>query len=154
MARMHTRRHGKSKSRKPEASAMTHEHSEEKKKEVEALIGDYFKQGLSPAQIGQVLKDKHGVKYVKPILGMRLSEYMANQSMQRQLPADMLDLMRRAVRMRAHIARNHSDVHNKVRLVRVESKIWRLSKYYKHEGILPKDWHYDPEQAALIIKVA
>ncbi|MEM3211871.1 MAG: 30S ribosomal protein S15 [Candidatus Micrarchaeaceae archaeon] len=154
MARMHTRRHGKAKSRKPEMSTIAQEHDETKRKEVEELISNYFKQGFSPAHIGQLLKDKHGIKYVRPILGMRLNEYMIKNNMQRQLPADLLDLMRRAVRMRAHILRNHKDMHNKVRLVRVESKIWRLSKYYKQEGKLPKDWHYDPEQAALIIKVA
>ncbi|MGC8676428.1 MAG: 30S ribosomal protein S15 [Candidatus Micrarchaeia archaeon] len=154
MARMHTRRHGKAKSRKPDLGASTQRYGEDKRKEVEELIGSYFKQGLSPAQIGQVLKDKHNIPYVKPVLGMRLNEYMLKQNMKRPLPADMLDLMRRAVRMRAHIKEHHNDVHNSVRLERVESKIWRLSKYYKQQGKLPKDWKYDPEQAALIIKVA
>ncbi len=152
MARMHTRKHGKSKSRKPDLSEASVSVEEARRKEIENLIVTYFKQGMSPAMIGQVLKDKHGIKYVRPILGMRLNQFLEKQNLKRQLPPDLLDLMRKAVNMRDHLASNHKDVHNKVRLVRMESKIWRLSKYYKKEGKLPKDWHYDPEQAALIIK--
>ncbi len=150
MARMHTGKHGRSKSRKPPAEEIKADAS--RKAEVEELIVKYFKQGLSPAQIGQVLKDKHGVKYVKPIIGMRLNEFLESKGLKRSLPPDLLDLVKKAVNMRDHLAKNHKDVHNKVRLNRVESKIWRLTKYYKRVGKLPKDWAYDPQQAALLIK--
>jgi len=154
MARMHTRKHGKSKSRRPPIDKVSVDASEAKKGEVENLIREYFKQGMPVEMIGQVLKDKHNIKYLRPILGMRLNEFLMHEGLTRPLPPDLLNLMKRAVRIRAHLAKNHNDVHNKTSLTRVESKIWRLSKYYKSTGKLPKDWHYDPGQAALIIKAA
>lgn len=152
MARLHARKRGKAKSRKPPLEAIRIDASEEKKKEVEALIRDYARKGLSPAQIGQVLKDKHGIGYIKPILGMGLLKFLEQEKLVKQYPPDLLDLMKKAVRMRNHLASNHSDVHNRVKLAHVESKIWRLTKYYRRIGKLPKNWHYDPNEAALIIK--
>ncbi|MFZ8854922.1 MAG: 30S ribosomal protein S15, partial [Thermofilaceae archaeon] len=31
----------------------------------------------------------------------------------------------------------------------VESKIHRLVRYYKREGVLPPDWRYEPEKIVL-----
>lgn len=153
MARMHTGKHGKSKSRKPEVEiGKAPEDAKLSKKEIEKIIEDYSKQGLGPEIIGQYLKDKHGVPYVRQIMGKRLVQIMNEKGISRDLPADLLNLMRRAVGMRKHLEINKQDIHNRTRLIRTESKIWRLSKYYKKEGTLPKDWKYNPEQAALIIK--
>jgi len=149
MARLHTRMHGKSKSRKPvefEASPDI-----DMKKLEEAIIA-YAKQGMRSNTIGQKIKDVHKIGYLKPVLGKRLSKFLEEKGLQGELPTDMLDLMRKAVNMRKHLVGNHKDVHNTTRLHRVESKIWRLSKYYIGSGRLPTNWKYDPEKAALIIK--
>ncbi len=153
MARMHTGKHGKAKSRKPEVEiGKAPEDAKLSKAEIEKIIEDYSKQGMGPEIIGQYLKDKHGVPYIRQIMGKRLVQIMDERKLSRALPADMLNLMKKAVGMRKHLSSNKQDLHNRLRLVRTESKIWRLSKYYKREGTLPKDWKYDPEQAALIIK--
>lgn len=153
MARMHTGKHGKSKSRKPEvAIGVAPEGAKMTKHEIEKQIEEYSKQGLGPEIIGQYLKDKHGVPYIRQIMGKRLVQIMNEKGISRELPADLLNLMKKAVGMRKHLVKNKQDVHNRTRLVRTESKIMRLSKYYRKEGVLPKDWRYDPEQAALIIK--
>jgi len=150
---MHTGKHGKSKSRKPEAEiGVAPEGAKMSKAEIEKTIEEYSKQGLGPEIIGQYLKDKHGVPYIRQIMGKRLVQIMDERKLSRELPADLLNLMKKAVGMRKHLERNKQDVHNRMRLTRTESKIWRLSKYYKKEGVLPKDWKYDHEQAALIIK--
>ena len=39
-----------------------------------------------------------------------------------------------------------------MRLRSIESKIWRLTKYYIRKGSLPQGWRYDAKQAKLIIK--
>jgi len=31
----------------------------------------------------------------------------------------------------------------------VEAKIYKLSRYYKREGVLPSDWKYTPKAIAL-----
>jgi small subunit ribosomal protein S15 len=151
MARLHTRKHGRSKSRKPmESEAKTETGREEIEKEIVA----YAKQGMKGAMIGQKLKDEKKAGYLKPLLGKRLNVLLEEKGFKSDIPADLLDLMRKAVNLRKHLTANHRDVHNTTRLHRVESKIWRLGKYYRKSGRLPVDWKYDPEQAALIIKQA
>lgn len=149
MARLHTRRHGKSKSRKPlDSEASTKADT----KQLEEAIVAYAKQGMKSAGIGRKVKEEYKVGYLKPVLGKRLAVFLADKGFKSNIPSDLLDLMMKAVNMRKHLGANHRDVHNTTRLHRVESKIWRLGKYYIASGKLPADWRYDPEQAALIIK--
>ncbi|MGC9099351.1 MAG: 30S ribosomal protein S15 [Candidatus Micrarchaeia archaeon] len=153
MAKLHTKGKGKSKSRKPDVEiGKIPEDLGLKKEEIEKVIDDLAKQHTRQAMIGQILKEKYGVKYIRQIFGKRLGEILEEKGLLPQLPQDLLDLMKKAVNMRSHLEKNHKDVHNKIRLARVESKIWRLTKYYKKEGVLPSDWKYDPKEAALLIK--
>ncbi|MCL5419504.1 MAG: 30S ribosomal protein S15 [Candidatus Marsarchaeota archaeon] len=153
MARMHTGRHGKSKSRKPDVEIGTvPEGFTGTKEQVEAEIVAYAKQGMHQALIGQRLKEKHGLPYIRQLYGKRLNVILKEKGFAPIYPQDMMDLLRRATILRRHIERNHNDVHNKMRLTRLESKIWRLGKYYKESGALPADWKYDPAKVALLIK--
>jgi small subunit ribosomal protein S15 len=153
MAKMHTGGNGKSKSRKPMLKkGQLPEDSTTNKEEILKLINDYAKQKVSPALIGQRLKKKHNVPYIKQLFDKRLEKVLADNGIESKLPSDMLALMKKAVNMREHISSNKNDQHNKLRLTRIESKIWRLSKYYKREGRIPADWKYDPKQAELLIK--
>ncbi len=151
MARLHTRKHGRSKSRKPLDSVAK---AEADKKEIEEIVATYAKQGMKATIIGQKLKDEKKAGYLKPVLGKRLTVLMEEKGFKSDIPADLLDLMTKAVKMRKHLSSNHKDVYNTTRLQRVESKIWRLGKYYRSSGKLPAEWKYDPEQAALRIKEA
>ena len=153
MAKMHTGKHGKSKSRKPGVElGKPPEGMKLTTSEIEEIIDGYSKQGMGPALIGQRLKDKHGVQYLRQATGKRMAEILKAKGHSTEIPWDLLNLMRKAVGMRKHLERNKQDTHNRTRLVRTESKIWRLGRYYKRTGALPKGWKYDPEQAALIIK--
>ncbi|MDE1825843.1 MAG: 30S ribosomal protein S15 [Candidatus Micrarchaeota archaeon] len=153
MARMHTGGHGKAKSRKPEVEIGTRPQDLELTNgQIEEIIVGYAKQNMHQAQIGQALKDMHGVKYVKQVFGKRLGAILKAKGFATGFPQDFLDLIRKAVTMRSHLAKNHRDTYNNTRLKRVESKIWRLTKYYKSAGRIPQEWKYEPERAALLIK--
>ncbi len=149
MARLHTRRQGKSKSRKALGSDAN---AGVDKEAVEQAIIAYAKQETKPALIGERLKKDMQAKDLKQILGKRLTAYLEEKGVRSDIPYDLLDLMAKAVSMRKHLTSNNGDIHNKTRLQRVESKIWRLSKYYKSTGKLPVDWKYDPAQAELRIR--
>ena len=150
---MHTGGHGKAKSRKPEVEmGRMPEDVTATKHQLEEEIVKYAKQNVHQAQIGQMLKEKHGVKYVKQVFGKRLGEILTEKGVNTAFPQDFLDLIKKAVVMRTHIKANHKDVYSKTRLQRIESKIWRLTKYYKKEGIIPLEWKYEHEKAALLIK--
>ncbi len=153
MARMHSKKHGKAKSRKPIlAEGALPENATMTKEAVEELIVNYAKQGIGPAQIGEKLKKEHNVLYPKQYLGRRLVQVLREKKLANPIPYDLLDLMKRAVNMRSHLSRNKQDKHNELRLRRTESKIWRLTKYYVGTGALPNGWKYDPKQAELLIK--
>jgi small subunit ribosomal protein S15 len=149
---MHSKKHGKAKSRKPIVELGKPPEGGMSGKQVEELIVGYAKQGMNQALIGETLKKKHNVPYIRQYTGKRLLEILKEHKVASAMPSDLLDLMKRAVNMRVHLDRNKQDVHNTVRLRRVESKIWRLAKYYTREGQLPENWKYDPKEAALTIK--
>ena len=150
MARMHTKKGGRSKSRKPR-NTTAKMWVQQNEQEIVDIIEKLAKEGKREAEIGLILRDQHGVPTTKTILGKKLGHILKEKNLQAQYPSDLLDLIRKAVRMRQHLGINNKDVHNRVRLVRVESKIKRLVKYYRG-GRLPQDWKYEPEKAALIVK--
>lgn len=150
---MHTGGHGHSKSRKPEVElGVMPEGINLTKEQIEEIIVNYAKQNVHQAQIGQRLKERHNVRYVKQVFGKRLGSVLEEKGLLSSLPRDLLDLIKKAVGLRTHLEKNHRDTYNRVRLGRVESKIWRLTRYYKRTGVLPADWKYEPEKAALLIR--
>ena len=152
MARMHTGKHGKAKSRKPVAEQVVIPEGAPSKEEAAKLIADYAKQGMHHAAIGQKLRDEHSIPYIKHYFGKRLHVVLEEEKVAGEYPQDFMDLLKRAVKIRRHLAKNKNDKHNTTSLRRVESKIWRMTKYYKMTGAIPEDWKYDPEKAALIVK--
>ncbi len=147
---MHSKKHGKSKSKKPVEEAIVAPELEQK--EIEKIIKEYAKKGVPPAMIGQKLKDEHNVKYLRNALKMPLVAFLKENKLYTAIPSDLLSLMKKAVNINNHIATNKHDNSNTLRMKRVEAKIWRLTKYYIRKGELPDGWRYDPKQAELIIK--
>lgn len=154
MAKMHSKKKGKSKSRKPIADAAEFGKGTDKlsKDDIAELAAGYARQGASPALIGERLKREHGVPYVRQATGARLVELLKGKGITGVVPQDMRDLMTKAVRMRKHLEKNKQDVYSRTRLMRTESKLLRLGKYYVRKGTLPQGWKYDPRKAELIVK--
>lgn len=151
MARMHTKKHGRSKSRKPILAPGT-KTTELTNEQIVQLILDYSKQAMSPEKIGEKLKKEHGVPYIKHAMGKRLNQILKEHGAASEIPADLLNLMKKAVNLHSHMEKNAHDTANNTRLHRIESKIWRLTKYYIAKKQLASGWRYDPARAALIIK--
>ncbi len=149
---MHSKKHGKAKSRKPLAEEARQDKADVAK--IEGIIEDYAKKGIKPAMIGQKLREEHDVPYIKLMMGKTLGAILKEKGLSPQIPPDLMDLMSKAVGMHAHLEANKHDIHNRVRMGRVEAKIWRLTKYYISRGKLPKGWRYDVKQAELLIKSA
>jgi small subunit ribosomal protein S15 len=108
------------------------------------------KDGLSPSRIGQALRDDYGVPLAKPFLGKSLGEILTEGKVAPKLPQDIQDLMQRAQRVQKHLESHRSDRKNVHSLELIEAKIYRLSKYYRQKGILPKDFKY----AAVVAQLA
>jgi len=117
--------------------------------EVEALVVKLAREGSPPSRIGVILRDQYGIPLVKPIVGKSITEILRDNKLAPSIPEDLEMLIRKASRLHTHLERNRGDRHNKRALQIVESKIHRLSKYYKRKGVLPKDWKYTPTVLAI-----
>lgn len=125
---------------------------EYKKKDIEALVVKLGKEGLSPSGIGMQLRDQYGIPNVKLSTGKKITEILEENGLTSTYPEDILNLIKKAVRVRRHIEENTKDYHSRRGLRLTEAKIRRLAKYYKRKGILPEDWRYDPEKAVLLLR--
>ncbi len=118
--------------------------------EVEALIIKLAREGHSASRIGTILRDQHGIPLVKPITGRSITYVLAEANMAPSMPEDLEMLIKKASRLSTHLERNKMDLANKRSLQVIESKIHKLSKYYKREGVLPSDWKYSPRAASIV----
>lgn len=57
----------------------------------------------------------------------------------------------KAVAVRKHLERNRKDKDSKFRLILIESRIHRLSRYYKSVGVLPPTWKYESATASTMV---
>ncbi len=151
MARMHARKKGKSGSKKPPHRKKP-EWLDVKPEEVEELVVKLAKEGKRPSEIGLILRDQYGIPDVRAVTGKKLVQIMKEYNVAPKFPQDLMDLMKKAVRLRKHLAKHRKDIHNRRALTLIEAKIKRLVDYYKDEGVLPRDWYYNPEEAAILIR--
>jgi small subunit ribosomal protein S15 len=152
MARMYKSRRGQSGSSRPNVTEAPG-WSNTDKDAIQSLILDLAKSGLSSAEIGTVLRDKHAVPNVRLVLGKRIGQVLAENDMGGSYPEDMMNLMRQAVGIINHLGSgNHKDIHNKRALEITESKIRKLANYYKGEGKLPSDWRYKRDELRLMVE--
>ena len=151
MARMHSPGRGKSGSTKPMVDKAP-EWSNTDAKEVTELILSLAADGHNPATIGTILRDQHAVPDVRLVLGKRLGQVLAENEITPKYPEDMMSLMRRALRLIDHLESNRKDRHNSRQLELTESKIRRLSRYYKGRGQLDTEWTYKRDELRLMVE--
>jgi small subunit ribosomal protein S15 len=93
--------------------------------EVEAFIIKLAKEGHSLSKIGTILRDQYA------------------------MPEDLANLIKKAHDLAVHIDKNKKDLHNKRSMQIIEARIHKLSRYYKREGVLPKNWKYKAKVASI-----
>ncbi|MCS7136401.1 MAG: 30S ribosomal protein S15 [Nitrososphaerota archaeon] len=139
MARMHSRRRGKSDSVRP-ISKLPPAWVKATPEEVESLVVEYYKQGYKPSMIGVILRDSHGIPLVKQITGKSIKQILKENGLYTEIPEDLENLLAKVIRMRKHLERFKSDRANVHRIQLIESKVRRLVNYYKRIGELPPEW--------------
>lgn len=141
MARMHTRRRGRSGSTRP-PSTKTPQWLDLTPETVEQIAIELAREGTKPSEIGVILRDRHGVPSFRQVTGKRLVEFLSEAETAPEMPEDLLNLLDKAHSLVEHLRRNPSDGKNRHSLEGIEAKLHRLSKYYKRVGRLPSDWRY------------
>jgi len=148
MGRMHTHRHGKSHSIRPtilRAPSWVTLSS----KEIEELVVKYTKEGLTPSQIGNKLRDQHAIPLIKPITKKSIGEILEENDLKTEMPEDLENIVKRAVGLQKHLKVNRGDNRNVRSLELIEAKVHRLSVYYKRIERIPKTWKYKSVVAQL-----
>ncbi len=150
MARMHTRRKGQAGSKKPLRTEPP-KWSNTSKEEIENTIQQLASQGKSSSEIGMTLRDRFGVPDVTLVTGKKIGVVMKEKNVAPKVPEDIYNLIVKVLELKKHLDKNPKDVHNKRSLNNMVSKIRRLEKYYRREGVLPAEWKYSLERAEMLI---
>jgi small subunit ribosomal protein S15 len=117
--------------------------------EVEAFVIKLAKDGHSLSKIGTILRDQYAIPLVKPITGKSISDILEAAGMAPPMPEDLANLVKKAQGLAVHMDKNAKDLHNKRSMQVIEARIHKLSRYYKREGVLPKNWKYKAKVASI-----
>jgi small subunit ribosomal protein S15 len=150
MARMHSRKKGKSGSVRPlQKSKLTW--IRYSKNEVEMIIVKLAKDGKQMSEIGSILRDTYGIPCVKTLTASTIKQILEKKNLTSEIPEDLKNLIRKLVALQKHQETNKQDMTAKRGFQLTESKIMRLVKYYKRSGELPSTWKYDPKNVAMYV---
>merc|ERR1711964_968694 len=116
------------------------------------MVVKLAKKGLSPSQIGVMLRDGHGIGQVKSISGSKILRILKTQGMGPDIPEDLYHLIKKAVSVHKHLERNRKDKDSKFRLILIESRIHRLARYYKLSKRVAPNFKYESSTAAAMVQ--
>eukprot|EP00257_Ricinus_communis_P000202 XP_002509604.2 40S ribosomal protein S13 [Ricinus communis] len=102
MGRMHSRGKGIS------ASALPYKRTPPSwlkisSQDVEENICKFAKKGLTPSQIGVILRDSHGIAQVKSVTGSKILRILKAHGLAPEIPEDLYHLIKKAVAIRKHL---------------------------------------------------
>ena len=95
MARMYSRKKGKSGSKRP-VSKRIPQWCTYTPEEVEDLIIKLAKKDITPSKIGVIIRDQYGIPLVKPILGKKITEVLSSTEHKLSVPEDLTSLLKKA----------------------------------------------------------
>lgn len=148
---MYSRNKGKAGSKRPAKKTLP-TWVRYKPKEVELLIVKLAKDGRTASQIGLFLRDTYGIPDVKKLAKKKITVILKEKKLLREIPEDLMALIRKAVLVRKHLEDNKKDKTAKRGLQLTESKIRRLIKYYKSSGKVKEEFKYDPKKAEIFLE--
>lgn len=150
MARTHSKKKGKSKSKKPIKKQIP-SWVKYKAKEVELLITKYGKEGKTPSQIGILLRDEYGIPDAKMLTNKTVTKVLGEKKLLKSLPEDVIALIRKDLAIRKHLEANKHDQTAKLGLTLTENKINKLARYYKSKQKIEQNWKFDPQKAKIYL---
>lgn len=119
--------------------------------DVEDHVCKLAKKGLTPSQIGVILRDSNGIAQVKSVTGQKIVRILKANGLAPEVPEDLYMLIKKAVQVRKHLEKNRKDKDSKFRLILIESRIHRLARYYRTTRKLPANWKYESATASTMV---
>lgn len=93
--------------------------------ELEKVVIELFKEGNSPAKIGLILRDKHGVPKAK-LLGKKISKILIEAKLNPESP--VIKLEKSKENLEKHITKNK---HDYTALKSLHKKLWDINRAKK-----------------------
>merc|ERR1711937_171582 len=141
MGRLYSKGHGKSKSITP-YRRYTDEWRGITFLNLSVLLEKLSTKGLSPSQIGILLRDSFSIIDVKNVTGMNISKVLKLKGISPEIPEDLFSIIKKRTIIKRHLNSNPNDNNNRFRLRQLESHIYRLIKYLKRIKKVPSNWNY------------
>jgi small subunit ribosomal protein S15 len=141
MARIHAHTRGKSHSVRP-TSKNSPPWLTSSPAEISSIVLQLSKEELTPSMIGTKMRDEYGIPLVKNIIDKTITEIRSENGIKDEMPEDLHQLVQKALALQKHLKSHNTDHRNVRSLELIEAKIHRLSKYYKRNEKIPKDWKY------------
>lgn len=119
--------------------------------EVEDKVCKLARKGLTPSQIGVILRDSHGIGRVSSVTGRNVTRLLRKNGLAPDIPEDLYHMIKKSVNIRKHLEKARKDKHAKNRLILTESKIYRIVRYYKSTKVLAPNFKYDATTAETLV---
>ena len=148
---MHSRKRGHSGSKRPLKNTKI-SWQRYKPKEIEMLIAKLLKEGKSMSETGIILRDSYGIPAVQQAVGKSIGQIAEEKKISKELPEDVIALMKRFIQIRKHLEINAKDMPALRGLQLTEAKIKRLVKYYKRARKIPIDWKFNPDNVKIYVE--
>jgi len=126
--------------------------SKQVKIDVVQKIIELHNNGVPASKIGLILRNDFNIYSVKKYSRKTITQILRENNLEPELPEDLSNLLRKAVKLLKHMKENKKDMTSKLGYQKTVSKIRRLAKYYKRVGKLPIGWKYSDKQAAILVK--
>ena len=66
----------------------------------------YSKDGLTPSQIGNKLRDQHSIPLIKSVTKKTVGEILEENKLQAEMPEDLENIVKKAVGLQKHLKAN------------------------------------------------
>lgn len=120
--------------------------------EIEEAIISLANAGHTASEIGMILRDQYGVPKVKTATKKTVSLILKHHNLLGEIPEDLLNLIRKSVRLKTHLQKNRKDMSAKRGYQLAVSRVRRLASYYTENNRLPKGWRFSEQEAELLVK--
>ena len=115
------------------------------------LIVKYAKKGFTESQIGVILRDQYGIPQTRFLTGKKIHRILKKKGCAPKFPEDLYHLIKKAVSMRKHLEKNKNDIDCKFRLTLKESRIHRITRYYRKTGKVAPNFKYVSNKASALV---
>ncbi|KAH9472760.1 hypothetical protein Pst134EA_003365 [Puccinia striiformis f. sp. tritici] len=105
---------------------------------------------VTPQEVSEQIFN-HGIAQVKSVTGAKILRILKGNGLAPEIPEDLYHLIKKAVSVRKHLERNRKDKDSKFRLILIESRIHRLTRYYKTKSQLSPTFKYESATASTLI---